>query len=158
MNEKVNLAQELTRLDGTYELDDDRARLDRDAIWDFLSTEAYWHRWRTREDVEAQIDSAWRVVGLYSDDRQVGFGRVVSDGVALAYLGDVYVLSDHRGRGLGLALTRELVEGGGAGDMRWLLHTADAHGLYARLGFQPAPGTLLERAGAQSPPMRSGGQ
>lgn len=141
-----------------YEVDDDPARLDRDAIWQYLSTEAYWHRWRTRAVVEAQIDSAWRVVAVYHGDRQVGFGRVISDGVALAYLADVYVLGGHRGRGLGLALTRELVEGGGGASMRWLLHTADAHGLYERLGFAVAPETLMERPGAQRPPTRPGGQ
>ncbi|CAA9491114.1 MAG: Histone acetyltransferase HPA2 and related acetyltransferases [uncultured Solirubrobacteraceae bacterium] len=144
-------------LDG-YELDDARERLDRDAIWRFLSTEAYWHRWRTRDLVETQIDSAWRVVGLYHGADQVGFGRVISDGVTLAYLADVYVLGPHRGRGLGVALTRELVEGGGAADMRWLLHTADAHGLYERLGFRTPPETLMERPGAQRPPTRPGGQ
>ena len=141
-----------------YELDDSPARLDRDAIWDYLSTEAYWHRWRTRRVVEAQIDSAWRVVGLYRGDSQVGFGRVISDGVALGYLADVYVLEAHRGRGLGLALARELMEGRGGAEMRWLLHTADAHGLYERLGFTIAPETLMERPGAQRPPMRPGGQ
>ena len=141
-----------------YELDDHPARLDRDAIWHYLSTEAYWHRWRTRDVVDAQIDSAWRVVGLYREASQVGFGRVTSDGVALAYLADVYVLDAHRGRGLGLAVARELVEGGDPAGMRWLLHTADAHGLYERLGFATAPETLMERPGAQRPPMRPGGQ
>jgi GNAT superfamily N-acetyltransferase len=127
-----------------YELDDDRNRLDHDAIFAFLHTEAYWHRWRSREDVDRQIHNSWRCVGLFAPDgTQVGFGRAVSDGVALGYLADVYVLAAHRGRGLGLALIRELVDTGA--EWRWLLHTADAHSLYEKLGFSAVPSTLMER-------------
>ena len=134
---------------GEYELDDDAARVDRDAVWAFLSTEAYWGRWRTRADVEAQLDSAWRVVGAYEagTGALVGFARAVSDGVALAYLADVFVLPAARGRGLGEALVRTMVEEGRGGAFRWLLHTADAHGLYARFGFAAPDTTLLERPG-----------
>jgi GNAT superfamily N-acetyltransferase len=136
-----------------YELDDDPGRLDHDAIVDFLSTQAYWHRWRSREDIVSQLRSAWRCVGLF--DRagaQVGLARVVADGVALGYLADVYVLDEHRGRGLGVALVREAVES--QPTWRWLLHTADAHGLYRKLGFGAAPETLLERPGV--PPVDGG--
>ena len=69
------------------------------------------------------------------DTSQVGFGRAVSDGLTFAYLADVYVLPAHRGRGLGEAIVRELVEGGAGRRMRWLLHTADAEAFYARAGF-----------------------
>ena len=78
--------------------------------------------------------------------------------MALAYVADVYVLAPHGGRGLGLALAHELVEDGDGASMRWLLDNANAHGLYERLGFSPPPATLMERAGAQRPPMRPGGQ
>src|SRR3954470_12202794 len=128
-----------------YEIDDDPARLDRAAIWAFLSTEAYWGRWRTAADLDRQIDGAWRVVGAYLGDRQVGFARAVSDGVALAYLADVYVLPEHRGRGLGVDLVRVMVEDGPGQRFRWLLHTNDAHGLYGRFGFAPPDATVLER-------------
>src|SRR5215218_2314735 len=118
------------RLTGGYQLDDDSDRLDRKAVVDFLTTEAYWGRWRGAEDIVGQIDSAWRCVGLYAPDgAQVGFGRVVSDGVALGYLADVYVLAAHRGKGLGLAIVGELVDS--QPNWRWMLHTADAHALYA---------------------------
>ncbi len=70
---------------------------------------------------------------------------MVSDGVAFAYLADVYVLPDHRGRGLGTERVREAVERGPHGRLRWLLHTADAHELYARFGFGAPPVELLER-------------
>ncbi len=88
----------------------------------------------------------------------VGFARAVSDGLQLAYLADVFVLAGHRGRGLGRRLVEEMIEAGPGAGFRWLLHTADAHGLYERLGFTSAPETLMERPGAQRPPTRPGGQ
>ena len=129
-----------------YEVSDDAARVDVDAAWAFLSTEAYWARWRTREDVERQVAGAWRVVGCYAaDGAMVGFCRAFSDGVAIAYLADVYVLPAHRGAGLGRRMVQVMVEDGPGRDFRWLLHTADAHGLYASFGFAPPDGTLMER-------------
>ncbi len=127
-----------------YELDDDPARVDLDAVWAFLSTEAYWGRERPRELVERQITEAARVVGLYRDERQVGFARIWSDGDK-AYLADVYVLREHRGRGLGVELVRAAVDEGPHANLRWMLHTKDAHGLYAKFGFAPPSDRLLER-------------
>lgn len=132
-------------LDSGYELDDDPSRVDLDALVAFLTTSAYWGRWRGRTEIVAQVESAWRLIGLYTGGAMVGFARAVSDGVAFAYLADVYVHPDHRGNGRGTALVRELVEGQGAADFRWLLHTADAHGLYAKLDFAPPGPDVLER-------------
>jgi GNAT superfamily N-acetyltransferase len=132
-----------------YEIDDDPARVDLDVAWGFLSTEAYWGRWRSRADVEAQVRGAWRVVGAYdARGAMVGFARALSDGVATAYLADVFVVSGHRGHGLGRALVHAMIEEGGGADFRWMLHTADAHGLYTELGFAPADATYLERKAA----------
>ena len=129
-----------------YQLDDDRNRLDLDVIWSFLSTEAYWARWRTRADVEAQVASAWRVVGAYAPTgEQVAFARAWSDGVTSVYLGDVFVVPAHRGRGLGVAVVEEMIERGPGAHLRWMLHTADAHTLYARFGFAPPDHNYLER-------------
>ena len=129
-----------------FELDDDPRRVDRDAVWAFLSTQAYWARWRTREQVEHQFDGAWRVAGAYDrSGATVGFGRVVSDGVAFAYLADAYVEPAVRGRGLGVELVRFIVDAGPGRDFRWALHTRDAHGLYARFGFADPDPSYLER-------------
>jgi GNAT superfamily N-acetyltransferase len=129
-----------------YELDDASDRVDGDAVWAFLSQEAYWGRWRSRADVDRQIAGAWRVVGCYHrDDGMVGFVRAVSDGVALAYLADVFVVPTHRGRGLGRRLVTTMIEEGPGADFRWLLHTADAHDLYRRFGFVEPDHTLMER-------------
>jgi GNAT superfamily N-acetyltransferase len=144
-------------LAGGFELDDDRARLDVDAVHAFISEQSYWGRGRPRELQERAIRGSSRVVGLYRGSEQVGFARAVGDGATVGYLADVYVLPDYRGRGLGLELVREIVDGGGiSSDVRWLLHTADAQGLYLKLGFTDDTPLypLMERGrrGAQSPP------
>jgi GNAT superfamily N-acetyltransferase len=132
-------------LAGGFELDDDPARLDRDAVHSYLGEESYWARGRTRARQDALIDASARVVGLYRDGRQVGFARAVDcDAAGFMYLADVYVLEECRGRGLGLELVREIVEGGSHGDRRWILHTRDMHQLYAKLGFGPNE-RLVER-------------
>ena len=79
----------------------------------------------------------------------VGFARATSDGVALAYLADVFIVPEHRGQGLGRAVVSAMIENGPGADFRWLLHTADAHGLYADFGFAPPDSTLLERPSAR---------
>ena len=145
------------RVVGEYEMDDSRSRVDLDAVWEFLSTEAYWGRWRTRDQVEAAIAGSWRVVGAYAreDGRQVGFARAFSDGVTSAYLGDVFVVESARGSGLGKELVREMIDNGPGAGLRWMLHTADAHGLYRRFGFaEPANGRFLERAGVNRESLR----
>jgi GNAT superfamily N-acetyltransferase len=132
----------------TYSLDDDPTRLDLDAIWGFLSTQAYWHRWRTRADVAAQVAGAWRVVGAYDGTgAQVGFARALSDGVCDAYLADVYVLPEHRGQGLGKALVARMIDEGPGAHLRWLLFTADAHTLYEPFGFAAPDDKALVRPG-----------
>ena len=134
-----------------YVLDDDPARIQRDIVWQWLSTEAYWGRWRTRAQIETQLDTAWRVVGAYRADTgaQVGFARAVSDGVGFAYLADVFVLADHRGHGLGKRLMQLMIEDGPGRDMRWTLFTGDAHDLYRQFGFTEPDRTAMVRPAAQ---------
>ncbi|MGZ4381437.1 MAG: GNAT family N-acetyltransferase [Gaiellaceae bacterium] len=132
-------------LPGGFELDDDPARIDVDEVHRFLSVESYWARGRPRETVERLVRTADRVVGVYEGERQIGFARAVSDGVAFAYLADVYVLPDYRGRGLGVELVREMVENGSFAECKWLLHTGDAHELYRKLGFGAPSERVMER-------------
>jgi ribosomal protein S18 acetylase RimI-like enzyme len=94
-----------------FELDDDVRRVDRAAVHDFICNHSYWAAGRGRERQDELIDRSARVVGLYLDGRQVGFTRTVSDG-HVAYLADVYVLPEFRGRGLGVELVRESVDRG----------------------------------------------
>jgi GNAT superfamily N-acetyltransferase len=128
-----------------YELDDDRARIDRDAVHRYLSEESYWAKGRSREIVDALVENAARVVGLYHDGRQIGFSRTHSDGHTMSYLADVYVLEEHRGRGLGVELVRFSVDDGPLTKTRWYLHTADAHDLYRKFGFAKPSPRALER-------------
>jgi GNAT superfamily N-acetyltransferase len=132
-------------LPGGYELDDDPGRIDLDAVHRYLSEESYWAKGRPREVVEDLVRSATRVVGLYRDGAQVGFARVVSDRYVVAYLADVYVLPEHRGRGLGVELVRESVERSPFSPRRWFLNTADAQGLYEKFGFAPPSAEVMER-------------
>lgn len=134
-----------------YVLDADPTRLQREVIWAWLSTEAYWGRWRTRDAVDAQIDGAWRVVGVYRADtgEQVGFARATSDGIGFAYLADVYIDSEHQGAGLGKRMMQLMIDDGPGRDFRWTLFTNDAHGLYEQFGFAAPDATAMVRPSRQ---------
>jgi GNAT superfamily N-acetyltransferase len=126
-----------------YELDDDRSRIDRACVHRYLSEDSYWAKGRPREVMDELIDTAARIVGLYHEGRQVGFSRTLSDGHAQSYLADVYVLDEHRGRGVGVELVRFSVDEGPFAATKWFLHTADAHDLYRKFGFaEPGPRAL----------------
>lgn len=122
-------------LEDGFELDDDPRRVDVDAVHDFISRCSYWGKGRSRESTERAIAGSARVVGCYRGSELVGFARSISDGATFAYLADVYILPAYRGRGLGFALVSEIVDGGPRCDIRWTLNTADAQGLYEKLGF-----------------------
>ena len=125
---------------GEYEIDDDPDRIDAEAAVAFLTTQAYWGRQRDARLIERQIRESWRVVGAYeATGAMVGFARAFGDGTS-AYLADVYVLSGHRGAGLGKAIVRMMIEDGPGAGYRWMLHTSDAHGLYRQFGFAAADG------------------
>jgi GNAT superfamily N-acetyltransferase len=121
-----------------YVVSTDPGRLDIDRIHRFLAS-AYWARGIPRYIVERSIANSLPF-GLYAPcGEQAGFARVVTDRATYAYLGDVYVEEDHRGRGLGKFLVSRVVAHPDLqGLRRWALATADAHGLYARHGFRPA--------------------
>jgi GNAT superfamily N-acetyltransferase len=127
-----------------YELDDDPARIDRDAVHSYL-TRSYWAQGRSREVQDALIESAARVVGLYHGGELIGFSRTLSDGHAQSYLADVYVLDEHRGRGLGVDLVGFSVDEGPLARTKWFLHTRDAHDLYRKFGFGEPSDRVLER-------------
>jgi GNAT superfamily N-acetyltransferase len=120
---------------GEYEIDTDKRRLDLAAIHRFLSQEAYWAKDRTLEQTLTAIENSL-CFGVYRGREQIGFARVITDKATFAYIGDVYILADHRGQGLSKWLMRTIIE---QPDMqklrRWLLATKDAHGLYEQYGF-----------------------
>ena len=122
---------------GEFLLSTDPARLNLDVIHGFL-TNCYWAKGIPREVVAQSIQHSL-CFGVYDGSGvQVGFARVVSDFATVAYLGDVFVLESHRGRGLSKWLM-ECITGHPALQnlRRWILLTRDAHGLYAKFGFTP---------------------
>jgi GNAT superfamily N-acetyltransferase len=112
----------------------DPARLDVAAIHAYL-TRAYWATGRTREVIAQSIENSLNF-GLFDGDRQIGLARVVTDYVLYAYLCDVYVLEEYRGRGLGKWLLSCMMSYPGMSSLRlFTLRTRDAHGLYRQFGF-----------------------
>lgn len=130
---------------GAFEIDDDRERIDLDLVHQYLSEESYWAMGRSRDVVVSSFEASARVVGAYLDGEQVGYCRVVTDGAAMAYLADVFVLDDHQGKGLGRALVQAAVDDGPHAALRWVLHTRDAHDLYRELGFGAPGDWMMER-------------
>ncbi|GAA4693026.1 GNAT family N-acetyltransferase [Phytohabitans rumicis] len=126
----------IKREDG-YVLSSDPERVDVDLVHRWLSTDAYWAVGRPREVLSRAIAGSL-VFGVYRPDGgvQVAFARVVTDRATFAYLCDVYVDRAERGRGLGTwmagAIRDDLAE---RGVRRIMLATADAHGVYAKIGF-----------------------
>src|SRR4051794_30782600 len=141
-------SQEWTR--GDYTISSARERLDVDVIHRFL-VQSYWAEGRSRERVAQSIEHSL-AFGLYHRDEQVGFARVVTDYVVLAFLADVFVLEAHRGKGLGRWLVETVTSLPDLCPMRrWLLGTRDAHELYRKFDFrEPAPGVLMERVDRDS--------
>ncbi|HEX4427244.1 MAG TPA: GNAT family N-acetyltransferase [Terriglobales bacterium] len=119
-----------------FSISTDPERLDLDVIHGFL-TESYWAKGVPREVVARSIENAL-CFGIYSDGKQVGFARVISDYATYAYIGDVFVLEGYRGRGLSKWLMECIMQHPRLqGLRRWSLVTGDAHGLYSQFGFTP---------------------
>ena len=119
------------------EISTDRDRIDRELVHRFLAEHSYWARWRTREQNDRIIDASL-VFGAYEDGRQIGHARVVTDTVAFGYLGDVFVVHEARGRGVGKALMEAVLAHPDVRELRrFTLVTDDAHGLYEQYGFAP---------------------
>jgi GNAT superfamily N-acetyltransferase len=121
---------------GEYTISDDRGRLDLDVVHGFLGGESYWARGRSRERVERSVEHSLPF-GLYrADGRQVGFARVVTDRTTFAWLADVFVLPEERGRGLSKWLVGCVLAHPELQNLRrWILATRDAQELYRRYGF-----------------------
>ena len=124
-------------------ISDDRTKLDRALIHYFLSERSYWAQGVSREVVDRSIDHSL-CFGVYCEGKQVGFARVVTDYATFAWLADVFILEEARGRGLSKQLVAAILAHPGLqGLRRFLLGTLDAHGLYAQFGFTPIK--LVER-------------
>ncbi|TQV78404.1 GNAT family N-acetyltransferase [Denitrobaculum tricleocarpae] len=120
-----------------YRLTTDTARFDMEVLFRFISEESYWARGMARETFERAVRHSV-CFGLFDGDRQIGFGRVVSDFASVAYLKDVFILEDCRGRGLSKWMMECILSHPDLQVIRrWLLVTADAQELYKKFGFTP---------------------
>ena len=119
-----------------FTISTDPGRLDVDAITDML-TRAYWAKGRTRDVIARYIQHSL-TFGVYEGERQIGLARVVSDYTTFAWLCDVFIHEDYRGRGLSKWLMETIHSHPDLqGLRRWLLATRDAHGLYKQFGWTP---------------------
>lgn len=119
-----------------YSISTEKQLLNIDMIHDFLSTKAYWCLNIPKETVRKSIENSL-CFGVYKDEEQVGFARVISDYSTIAYLGDVFILEPHRGKGLSKLLMEAVMSHADLqGLRRWILLTGDAHGLYNKFGWK----------------------
>jgi len=126
--------------DNDYSVSTDRNLLDLPLIHTFLSTQAYWSLNIPFATVKRSVENSL-CFGVYRGDRQVGFARVITDYATIAYLGDVFILPEHRGQGLSKRLIGEVMAHPDLqGLRRWILLTSDAHGLYLQYGWKPIAG------------------
>jgi len=129
-----------------YLISTDKRLLDLSVIHDFLA-HAYWAAGIPRETVERSIAHSL-TFGLYEEKRQIGFARVITDHATFAYLADVFILEDFRGRGLGEWLIETVMSHSELqGLRRWMLATRDAQGLYRKSGFTDLknPASIMEK-------------
>jgi N-acetylglutamate synthase-like GNAT family acetyltransferase len=131
----------------------DPRRLDLDAI-ERLLRGSYWAAGRSRESIEHSVQHS-RCFGLYDTraNRQIGLARVVTDFATFAWLCDVIVEEQYRGKGLGTWMLESVLSDPRLRDVtRWILATLDAHALYERLGFTPMarPDRWMERIQSKS--------
>ena len=133
---------------GEFTISTDRERLQIDVIDRFLREDSYWARERTFEQTLTAIKNSLPF-GVYQGENQIGFARVVTDYATFAYLGDVFVIEEYRGRGLSVWLMDVIASHPELqGFRRWILATRDAHSLYEKFGFTALkhPARWMEKA------------
>jgi GNAT superfamily N-acetyltransferase len=134
---------------GAYLISTDASLLDLQVVHGYLS-ESYWAAGVPEEVVRRSIENSL-CFGVYRGEEQAGFARVVTDSATFAYLADVFVLEEHRGRGIGKWLVEVILSHPELqGLRRWMLATRDAHDLYLRYAFTELarPGIFMERRDA----------
>lgn len=126
----------------------DKSNLDIDMIVSFLAKRSYWAKGRTREKIVKSIEHSLCFGVFTGEGKQVAFARVLSDFSVFAWIMDVFVLEEYRGRGLGKLLMAGIMEHPELQSLeRWGLGTKDAHGLYEQFGFHrlKTPETKMEK-------------
>jgi len=131
--------------DGMYYITTNVSKLDVNVIHHYLSEESYWAKGIPMYVVERSIANSL-CFGLFINDEQIGFARLITDKATFAYLADVFILREHRGKGLSKWLMKTIQAHPELQNLRrWLLTTKDAHGLYEQLGWVKVPEDYLYR-------------
>jgi GNAT superfamily N-acetyltransferase len=130
---------------GEFLISTDKSKLDAELIHNYLSKESYWAKNVPLEIVQRGIKGSI-CFGIYHQQKQIGFARVISDGAVFAWLADVFVLKEFQGKGLSKWMMKFILSHPDLqGLRRWMLGTKDAHGLYAQFGFKALdnPGRIM---------------
>jgi len=126
-----------------YLISTDRSKLDLDYVYKWLDTESYWSQGLPRERFDRAIEHSY-CFGLYLDEKQIGFARVITDFSESASIWDLFIDSSHRGKGLGKLLVETIMENSYTQDVfNWFLTTENAHTLYEKYGFTTEPNPVL---------------
>lgn len=129
-----------------YLFSTDRSKLQLDVIHNYLSKESYWAQNMPLDLIKESIAGSI-CFGIYIDNKQIAYARVITDNATFAYLADVFVLEEQRGKGLSKELMRFILDHPSLKKLRrFLLATRDAHGLYKQFGFNALakPETMME--------------
>lgn len=131
---------------GLVSVSTDKKKLDIPFIQDFLK-DIYWAAGRTVDEVQTTIDNSF-CFGIYLDDKQIGFARVITDYVVFAYVMDVFITEEQRGKGYSSILIEAMMNEPKLKEVKiWRLATKDAHFLYQKFGFKPLahPERMMEK-------------
>jgi|SRR5690606_27115128 len=124
---------------GDYLISTDKNKLDINAIHDFLSNHSGWSDNIPIEKVKTSIENSLNF-GVYENEKQIGFARIISDFSTVAYLGDVYLLDQYRGKGISKKMMDIIMSHPNLqGLRRWILLTSTADWLYEKYGFEKIP-------------------
>lgn len=131
----MNTNYETLRNEGFF-ISDDKSKINSEVVWQYL-TRSYWFTGVKKELIEKLIKHS-HCFGVYFQNQQIGFARIITDYGTFAYLADVFILEEYRGKGLSKWLMHEIINHPDLqGLRRIMLATKDAHGLYEQFGFKP---------------------
>jgi GNAT superfamily N-acetyltransferase len=132
----MNYNTKIEKIVGIYLISTDKAKLQKERIYAFLK-DSYWANKRSKELIDLSIENSF-CFGLYEDNLQIGFARVITDFAVYAYLCDVYIDRQYRGKGIGKEFMKSIMDVEVFKEIRrFTLTTQDAHSFYADLGFKP---------------------
>jgi len=126
-----------------YLISDDKDKINRKVVLDFLAR-SYWANKRPPERIIRSIENS-HCYGVYHQDNQIGFARVVTDEATFYYLCDVFVLNEYQGQGIGKKLIEIITNSEKYEWMTGVLGTLDAHGLYEQYGFEKDSDRFMRR-------------